>query len=26
VDYPAGNKSTVPMVNFEASAEAGKKS
>lgn len=25
VDYPAGNKSTVPMVNFEASAEAGKK-
>jgi nitrogen-specific signal transduction histidine kinase len=25
VDYPAGNKSTVPMVNFEASAAAGKK-
>jgi CheY-like chemotaxis protein len=24
VDYPAGNRSTVPMVNFEASAEAGK--
>ena len=22
VDYPAGNKSTVPMVNFEASASA----
>lgn len=26
VDYPAGNKGTVPMVNFEASAEASKKS
>jgi CheY-like chemotaxis protein len=25
VDYPAGNKSTVPMVNFEASAMVGKK-
>ena len=25
VDYPAGNKSTVPMVNFEASAAVGKK-
>ena len=23
VEYPAGNRSTVPMVNFEASAEAG---
>ncbi len=25
VDYPAGNKNTVPMVHFEASAEASKK-
>jgi len=25
VEYPAGNKNTVPMVNFEASAAAGKK-
>ena len=25
VDYPAGNKNSVPMVNFEASAAAGKK-
>ena len=25
VEYPAGNRSTVPMVNFEASAAAGKK-
>ncbi len=25
VEYPAGNRSTVPMVNFEASATAGKK-
>jgi CheY-like chemotaxis protein len=25
VVYPAGNKNTVPMVNFEASAAAGKK-
>lgn len=23
VDYPAGNKTTVPMVNFKASSEAG---
>lgn len=25
VDYPAGNKSTVPMVNFHASTEASRK-
>jgi signal transduction histidine kinase len=25
VEYPAGNKNTVPMVNFEASAAAGEK-